>query len=57
MIQPCTRPYTLHFDETFEQTVVQVPLGDLLAETGLRDSGGVTATKLGGEGPAGVVAQ
>jgi AraC-like DNA-binding protein len=52
-----TRPYTLHFDETFEQTVVQVPLGDMLAETGLRDSGGVTARKLGGEGPAGVVAQ
>jgi AraC-like DNA-binding protein len=52
-----TRPYTLYFDETFEQIVVQVPLGDILAETGLRDSGGVTAMKLGGEGPAGVVAQ
>jgi transcriptional regulator GlxA family with amidase domain len=32
-------------------------LGDILAEAGLRDSGGVTATKLGGESPAGVVAQ
>lgn len=52
-----TRPYTLHFDESFEQIVVQVPLGEMLAETGLRDSGGVTATRLGGEGPAGVVAQ
>jgi hypothetical protein len=52
-----TRPYTLYFDETFEQTVVQVPLGDIFAETGLRDSGGVTAMKFGGEGPAGVVAQ
>lgn len=52
-----TRPYTLYFEETFEQTVVQVPLGDMLAETGLRDSGGVTATKLGGDSPAGVVAQ
>lgn len=52
-----TRPYTLHFEETFEQIVVQVPLGDMLAETGLRDFGGVTATKLGGDSPAGVVAQ
>jgi AraC-like DNA-binding protein len=51
-----TRPYTLHFDDAFEQVVVQVPLGDILAETGLRDVGGVTATKLGGDGPAGVVA-
>ncbi len=52
-----TRPYTLHFDDAFEQVVVQVPLGDILAETGLRDAGGVTATKLGGDSPAGVVAQ
>ncbi|MBV9141787.1 MAG: hypothetical protein JO115_12860 [Pseudonocardiales bacterium] len=52
-----TRPYTLYFDDTFEQTVVQVPLADMLAEAGLRDSGGVTARKLGGEGPGGVVAQ
>jgi AraC-like DNA-binding protein len=52
-----TRPYTLHFDEPFEMTVVQVPLGDILAEAGLRDSGGVTATKLGRDSPAGVVAQ
>lgn len=52
-----TRPYTLHFDDTFEQTVVQVPLGEILAEAGLRDSGGVTARKLGADSPAGVVAQ
>jgi AraC-like DNA-binding protein len=52
-----TRPYILHFDAAFEQTVVQVPLADMLAEVGLRDSGGVTAMRLGGEGPAGVVAQ
>jgi len=52
-----TRPYTLHFDDAFEQVVVQVPLGDILAETGLRDAGGVTATTLAADGPAGVVAQ
>jgi AraC-like DNA-binding protein len=52
-----TRPYTLHFDDAFEQVVVQVPLGEILAETGLRDASGVTAMKLGGDSPAGVVAQ
>jgi AraC-like DNA-binding protein len=52
-----TRPYTLHFDDAFEQVVVQVPLGEILAETGLRHAGGVTATTLGGDSPAGVVAQ
>lgn len=52
-----TRPYTLHFDDTFEQVVVQVPLRGLLAETGLRDARGVTGVKLGGDSPAGVVAQ
>ncbi|MBP2327903.1 AraC-like DNA-binding protein [Kibdelosporangium banguiense] len=52
-----TRPYTLHFDDTFEQVVVQVPLRGMLAETGLRDSRGVTAVKLGANSPAGVVAQ
>ena len=52
-----TRPYTLHFDDAFEQVVVQVPLGEILAETGLRDAVGVTAMKLGSDSPAGVVAQ
>jgi len=52
-----TRPYTLHFDAAFEQVVVQVPLRDMLAETGLRDARGVTATKLGARSTAGVVAQ
>ncbi|MEV4313835.1 helix-turn-helix domain-containing protein [Actinocrispum sp. NPDC049592] len=52
-----TRPYTLHFDDTFEQVVVQVPLGGMLAETGLRHSLGVTAVKLPANSPAGVVAQ
>jgi AraC-like DNA-binding protein len=52
-----TRPYTLHFDDAFEQVVVQVPLGQILAETGLPDAGGVTAIKLGGDSPAGVVAE
>jgi AraC-like DNA-binding protein len=52
-----TRPYTLHFDDAFEQVVVQVPLGEILAETGLRDARDVTAMKLRGDSPAGVVAQ
>jgi AraC-like DNA-binding protein len=52
-----TRPYTLHFDDAFEQVVVQVPLGEILADTGLRGASGVTATKLSGNSPAGVVAQ
>jgi AraC-like DNA-binding protein len=51
-----TRPYTLHFDEAFEQVVVQVPLGGLLADTGLYEATRLTATRLGGDGPAGVVA-
>ena len=52
-----TRPYTLHFDEPFEQVVVQVPLGGILADTGLHDATRLTATRLGGNGPPGVVAQ
>jgi AraC-like DNA-binding protein len=52
-----TRPYTLHFDDAFEQVVVQVPLGGMLAETGLRDARSVTAVKLGANSPAGIVAQ
>lgn len=52
-----TRPYTLHFDDAFEQVVVQVPLRGLLAEAGLRDARGVTAVQLGADSPAGVVAQ
>jgi AraC-like DNA-binding protein len=52
-----TRPYTLHFDDAFEQVVVQVPLVDILAESGLRDTGQVTAVNLGNEGPAGVIAR
>jgi AraC-like DNA-binding protein len=52
-----TRPYTLHFDEAFEQVVVQVPLGGILADTGLHEATRLTATRLGGDGPAGVVAQ
>ncbi|MCW2877697.1 MAG: AraC-family transcriptional regulator, partial [Sphaerisporangium sp.] len=51
-----TRPYTLHFDDDFEQVVVQVPLVDILAHSGLRDAGQVTAVNLGKGGPAGVVA-
>jgi hypothetical protein len=34
-----TRPYTLHSDDAFEHVVVQVPLVDILAESGLRDAG------------------
>jgi hypothetical protein len=52
-----TRPYTLHSDDAFEQVVVQVPLGEMLAETGLRSAGGVTATILASPSPAGVVAR
>jgi AraC-like DNA-binding protein len=52
-----TRPYTLNFDETVERVVVRVPLGGILAETGLHQATGLTATRLGGDGPAGVVAQ
>jgi AraC-like DNA-binding protein len=52
-----TRPYTLHFDETVERVVVRVPLGGILADTGLHEATGLTATRLGGDGPAGVVAQ
>lgn len=52
-----TRPYTLHFDDAFEQVVVQVPLSGMLAETGLRDARGVTAVKLGRDSTAGVVAE
>jgi AraC-like DNA-binding protein len=52
-----TRPYTLHFDDAFEQVVVQVPLTTILAETGLRDAARVTAVSLAADGPAGVVAQ
>jgi transcriptional regulator GlxA family with amidase domain len=46
----------LHFDDAFEQVVVKVPLVDILAESGLRDAGQVTAVDLGNGGPAGVVA-
>jgi AraC-like DNA-binding protein len=54
-----TRPYTLHFDEAVEQeqVVVRIALGGILAETGLHEATGLTATRLGGDGPAGVVAQ
>jgi len=52
-----TRPYTLHFDDAFEQVVVQMPLRGILAETGLRDARTVTAVKLGANSTAGVVAQ
>ncbi|HXA62643.1 MAG TPA: helix-turn-helix domain-containing protein [Streptosporangiaceae bacterium] len=52
-----TRPYTLHFDDAFEQVIVKVPLVDILAESGLRDAGQVTAVDLGDGGPAGVIAR
>jgi AraC-like DNA-binding protein len=52
-----TRPYTLHFDETVERVVVRIALGGILADTGLHEATGLTATRLGGDGPAGVVAQ
>ncbi|MEU3985335.1 helix-turn-helix domain-containing protein [Streptomyces sp. NPDC026672] len=52
-----TRPYTLHFDDAFEQIVVQFPLRDLLVESGLRDVGDLTARRLTADTHAGVVAQ
>jgi AraC-like DNA-binding protein len=52
-----TRPYTLHFEETVEQIVVRVPLRGILADTGLCGATRFTATSLGGDGPAGVIAQ
>lgn len=38
-----TRPYTLHFDDAFQQLVVQVPKRELM----LRDTRGLTARPLG----------
>jgi AraC-like DNA-binding protein len=51
-----TRPYMIQSDDAFEQVVVQVPLVGILAESGLRDTGQVTAVNLGSGGPACVVA-
>jgi hypothetical protein len=44
-----TRPYTLHFDEPaeHEQVVVRVPLGGILADTGLHEVTGLTGTRPG----------
>ncbi|MGH3518507.1 MAG: helix-turn-helix domain-containing protein [Haloechinothrix sp.] len=46
-----TRPYTLHFDDPFEQLVVQVPRGELP----FRDTRTLTARTLGSTGPGVVV--
>ncbi|MFW3170423.1 helix-turn-helix domain-containing protein [Geodermatophilus sp. CPCC 206100] len=52
-----TRPYALHFDDAFEQTVVQVPRQRLLAAAGVRDEAvHNTAVPLAPEGPGSVVA-
>lgn len=52
-----TRPYNLHFEDDFEQTVVQFPLDEILNEAGLRDATRVTAVSLDSRGPAGIVTQ
>jgi AraC-binding-like domain len=52
-----SRPGTVRFDDAFEHVVVKVPLSEMLAETGLRSTGGVTATTLASQSPAGVIAQ
>ena len=51
-----TRPYTLHFDDAFEQIVVQVPLDEALAMAGARCPYEATARLLGRDGVGGVVA-
>jgi len=52
-----TRPYTLHFDDAFEQIVVQVPLDDALAVAGTRRPYEATAQVLGRHGAGGAVAE
>lgn len=47
-----TRPYTLHFDDSFHQLVVQVPKKTLQP----RDTRAMTARSLDRDGPAGVTA-
>lgn len=47
-----TRPYTLHFDDSFTQLVVQVPKAAL----SVTDTRALTACRLGRSGPGGVVA-
>lgn len=52
-----TRPYTLHFDDAFEQLVVQLPRRPLLAAAGIGDDAvHVTAIALHAEGPGSVLA-
>ncbi len=51
-----TRPYTLHFDDAFEQLVVQLPRGPLLAAAGIADDAvNVTAIALAPQGVASVL--
>ncbi|SCX44201.1 AraC-type DNA-binding protein [Klenkia marina] len=52
-----TRPYTLHFDDAFEQLVVQLPRRPLLAAAGVPDDGvHLTAVALEAGGPGSVLA-
>ena len=52
-----TRPYTLHFDDAFEQLVVQLPRRPLLAAAGIADDAvHVTAIALAANGPGSVLA-
>ncbi|HST80653.1 MAG TPA: AraC family transcriptional regulator, partial [Kineosporiaceae bacterium] len=51
-----TRPYTLHFEDAFEQIVVRVPLDEALAMAGTRRPLDVTARVLDRQGVGGVVA-
>jgi AraC-like DNA-binding protein len=51
-----TRPYTLHFDDAFEQLVVQLPRAPLLAAAGIDDDAvHVTAIALAPSGVASVL--
>ncbi|CAB4917587.1 MAG: helix-turn-helix domain-containing protein [Actinobacteria bacterium] len=52
-----TRPYVLHFDDAFEQLVVQLPRRPLLAAAGVPDDGvHLTAVALEAGGPGSVLA-
>lgn len=52
-----TRPYTLHFDDDFEQIVIQLPLRDALAMSAVRRPDDATAVVLGRHGASGVVTE
>ena len=52
-----TRPYTLHFDDAFEQIVVQLHRERLLSASGARDeASALTAVPLAADGPGNVIA-